>query len=102
MAADSPTRYLIKMSKAERAGRLFIDYLRNDPTATAVGPYSTRSRPGAPVATPLHWDEVDEKLDPTTFHIGTIRKRLSSLKSDPWAAMLDMQQELPDLPFGPN
>jgi bifunctional non-homologous end joining protein LigD len=100
MAADQPDRYLTRISKAERSGRIFIDYLRNDPTSTAVGPYSTRSRPGAPVATPLAWDEVAEGLDPALFDTSTVPDRLRSLDRDPWSDMDQIEQRLPEkLPF---
>lgn len=95
MAADSPERYLTKISKAERSGRIFIDYLRNDPTSTAVGPYSTRSRPGAPVATPLDWDEVAPSLDPRGFDVTTVPERLRARGRDPWAGIGAVRQRLP-------
>src|SRR5918997_2611572 len=95
MAADAPERYLTKISKAERAGRLFIDYLRNDPTSTAVAPYSTRSRAGAPVATPLKWEDLKAGLDPQAFTIRTVPQRIARQKADPWAEMLTMRQRLP-------
>jgi bifunctional non-homologous end joining protein LigD len=94
MAADSPDRYLTKIAKAERTGRIFIDYLRNDPTSTAVGPYSTRSRPGAPVAMPIEWSELDAQLDPKTFTIRTAPARVASTP-DPWAPIFDVRQQLP-------
>ncbi len=97
MAADSPTLYLTKISKAERTGRIFIDYLRNDATATAIGPYSTRSRVGAPVATPLSWAEIEPKLDPSRFNIKTIPARLAAGFTDPWSEMPQIQQMLPPL-----
>ena len=100
MAADAPDRYLTKISKAERVGRIFIDYLRNDPTSTAVAPYSTRSRPGAPVATPLRWDELGPDLDPKKFDIFTVPQRIARQRSDPWEAMFALRQTLPDLPRG--
>jgi bifunctional non-homologous end joining protein LigD len=100
MAADAPDRYLTRVSKAERVGRIFIDYLRNDPTSTAVAPYSTRSRPGAPVATPLKWDELTPRLDPRAFTIRTVPARIARQRSDPWAGMLEVRQRLPDLPRG--
>jgi bifunctional non-homologous end joining protein LigD len=96
MSAEQPSRYLSKISKAERRGRIFIDYLRNDPTSTAVAPYSTRARLGATVATPLIWDELTEKLDPAAFNIATVPQRLKA-KGDPWRDMLDVKQALPQL-----
>jgi bifunctional non-homologous end joining protein LigD len=100
MAADSPDRYLTKISKAERAGRIFIDYLRNDPTSTAVAPYSTRSRAGAPVAMPIRWDQVKAGLDPCDYTIRTVPALLRRQRSDPWAAMFETKQILPDAPRG--
>lgn len=95
MAADAPEKYLARISKAERVGRIFIDYLRNDPTSTAVAPYSTRSRPGAPVATPLEWEELDGKLDPAAFTLRTAPGRIAAQRADPWAEMGSVRQRLP-------
>jgi bifunctional non-homologous end joining protein LigD len=97
MAADAPDLYLTRISKAERAGRLFIDYLRNDPTSTAVAPYSTRSRPGAPVAMPLEWAEVAEGLDPCDFTIRTVADRITLIR-DPWREIFETEQRLPGNP----
>jgi bifunctional non-homologous end joining protein LigD len=97
MAADAPDRYLTRISKAERAGRLFIDYLRNDPTSTAVAPYSTRSRPGAPVAMPLDWSEVAAGLDPCDFTIRTVPARIAKVP-DPWAQIAETVQRLAVVP----
>jgi bifunctional non-homologous end joining protein LigD len=100
MAGDSPERFLTKISKAEREGRIFIDYLRNDPTSTAVAPYSTRSRAGAPVAMPIRWDEVKEGLDPCDYTLATVPGILAKQKGDPWAEMFAVRQTLPDAPRG--
>ena len=97
MASREPQRYITRISKAERRGRIFIDYLRNDPTSTAVAPYSTRAREGAPVATPLYWHEVTPKLDASAFDTRSVPKRLAQRTEDPWAAMSSLHQTLPSL-----
>ena len=98
MAADAPDRYLIRSAKAERKGRIFIDYLRNDPTSTAVGPYSTRARPGAPVAMPLAWEQLTDDLDPAQFTVRTAADLVANRASDPWAKLGELNQRLPDTP----
>ncbi|MFL5139364.1 MAG: non-homologous end-joining DNA ligase [Microvirga sp.] len=95
LAAKTPTRYLTRISKAERRGRIFIDYLRNDATSTAVAAYSTRSRAGAPVATPVTWDELIPSLDPAAFNVNTVPARLAKIGGDPWREMGKVRQGLP-------
>ena len=58
LAERRPKDFTARMSKADRSGRIFIDWLRNDPGATAIAPFSLRARPGAPAAIPVSWDEL--------------------------------------------
>ena len=82
MASDSPTKYLDTMAKKDRVGRIFLDYLRNDRTSTAVAVLSTRARPGATISMPIHWKEVKAGLKPERFNIRSGPELLT--KSKPW------------------
>ena len=82
MAHDSPTRYLDNMSKAKRTGKIFLDYLRNDRTATAVAVLSPRAREGAPVSMPVDWRNVKNGLDPKSFTLRSTPTLLDKL--EPW------------------
>jgi bifunctional non-homologous end joining protein LigD len=82
MAHDNPSKYLDNMSKSQRVGRIFLDYLRNDKTATAVAVLSPRARPGAPVSMPIDWKAVRRGLEPRQF---TLRTAAASLRrAKPW------------------
>ena len=94
MATDSPRLFLTKATKKERAGKIFIDYLRNAEGATTVAAYSVRARPGAPVSTPLHWDELGGRMKPAQFHAGNVARRMKGLRSDPWKAFRRSPQTL--------
>jgi bifunctional non-homologous end joining protein LigD len=83
VAAD-PEHYVSTMAIKKRAGKIFIDYLRNGRGATYVTAFSTRRRPGAPVSTPLRWDELSPKLRADQYTVGNVRRRLAGLKDDPW------------------
>ena len=92
MAADSPTKYLVSMAKKDRAGRIFLDYLRNDRMSTAVAPLSPRAREGAPVSMPLTWSQVRKGLDPKRFTIRTVPALLA--KSKAWEDYCESERPL--------
>ncbi len=81
MMEDSPEHYLLNMSKKKREGKIFLDYLRNDRTATAVAPLSPRARDSAPVSMPLTWTQVRSDLDPMQYTIRTTPSLLAKTKA---------------------
>jgi bifunctional non-homologous end joining protein LigD len=91
---EQPDRYTVKMAKKDRVRRIFIDYLRNAEGATTVAAYSVRARRGAPVSTPLHWDELAGRMKPASFHVGNVARRMSGLHPDPWKALRRTSQNL--------
>jgi bifunctional non-homologous end joining protein LigD len=90
VVADDAAHRTIEARKDKRGGRVYLDIMRNAYAQTAVAPYSVRARPGAPVATPLEWDELDavnnRSLRADRFTLRDIPKRLAG-QSDPWAGM---------------
>jgi bifunctional non-homologous end joining protein LigD len=92
--AAYPDRFTSNMAKRARAGRIFIDYLRNSRGATAIAAYSPRAREGAPVATPLFWEEVENGVRPAGFTVVTVPERLAKLEPDPWADMRKLRQSI--------
>ena len=94
-ARANPRRYVARMAKAERQGKIFIDYLRNVRGATSVSAYSTRAKPDATVSVPVAWDELSPRLASDHFTIANLRARLATLAPDPWAAYWKTRQTLP-------
>jgi bifunctional non-homologous end joining protein LigD len=94
MAHDSPAKYLDNMSKSQRVGKIFLDYLRNDRTSTAVAVLSPRARDGAPVSMPIHWKDVRRGLDPKKFTVRSAPVLLR--KTKPWTAYEKAARSLAD------
>jgi len=95
MAKDDPDRYLATATKSRRSNRVFVDYLRNSREATAVVPYSSRARSGAPVAMPLSWSELGRLKSANQYTVQNAMQRLGRQKTDPWAGMGRIKQALP-------
>ena len=94
LAEQSPAAFTVNQSLRARHDRIYIDYLRNGRGATAIGAYSPRARPGAPVSTPLFWHEVEHGLRPDDLTVATLPGRLASLETDPWAQIGKLRQSI--------
>ncbi len=90
VARGLPDRFTSTMTKSRRAGKIFIDYMRNIRGATAIEAYSTRARPGAPIAAPLGWDELMLR-GPGSFTLSNIKERLREA-GNPWKGYMDLRQ----------
>ena len=87
LAADDPDHLTMEFHIAKRGGKIYIDTTRNAYAQHTVAPYSVRPKPGAPVATPLEWDELsDSSLSAQSWTLRTIGKRLDDA-GDPWKGM---------------
>ena len=90
LAVRNPDLVTTEQRKRKRGARIYADVMRNAYAQLAVAPYSVRARPGAPVATPLSWDEVEDKgLSPDQFTLRTLQDRIreSRPSAGPWAGM---------------
>jgi len=98
LARDEPAAFTANMAKAQRKGKVFVDYLRNVRGANAVGPFSTRAREGAPVAVPVDWDELDRLSGPTDFTVAEVPLRVLAIgagrAADPWARYRETKQRV--------
>ena len=92
VARVSPTRYTTNMRKDRREGAIFIDYVRNTKSSSSVAPYSTRARPGGPVALPVSWDALVDGLEPSKIGVAEARASLGS--ADPWADLAARRQSV--------
>ena len=95
MERDEPERFLATASREAREGKIYVDYLRNSWSASAVALYSTRSREGAPVSFPLSWEELGPGTRPGDFTVRTVPERLRARKGDPWEGFGELRQTLP-------
>jgi bifunctional non-homologous end joining protein LigD len=93
LARAQPNRFTAIMSKRRRKGRIYVDFLRNAPNATAVAAYSTRSRAGAPVSVPLAWDELSPKRR-RVHTVEDVPARLASPGTDPWEGFDAVRQSI--------
>jgi bifunctional non-homologous end joining protein LigD len=94
MVAEDPDHLTLEWHKAERGNRIYVDVNRIQYAQHAVAPYAVRPRPNAPVAVPLHWDELqDEALRPDKWTVQNIGPRLED--GDPWQGMTRHARALP-------
>lgn len=93
MERDAPARYLTRMTKAARRGRIYLDYLRNERGATAVAPFSPRARLGVNASVPLPWNALVESERPI-FAVHQFAEWRDRVRSDPWKTMARTRQKL--------
>ena len=97
LATAEPDRFTANLSKVARKGRMFLDYLRNQRGSTAILPFSPRAREGAPVAAPIHWDELEEMESGRRFTVRDGDLLVQRAASRSLAGWGEADQVLPDL-----
>jgi bifunctional non-homologous end joining protein LigD len=95
MVEDNPRKLTLEWHKAERGDRIYVDVNRIAYAQHAVAPYAVRAREKAPVAMPIHWDELsDSKLKPDRWTVKNTGARLDA-EGDPWKGMMRRARKLP-------
>jgi bifunctional non-homologous end joining protein LigD len=94
LARTVPSRFVAKAGAANRVGKVFVDYLRNNHGATTVAAFSARARPGLGVSMPVAWDQLGGLKSGAQWNIGNAREYLSFQKSDPWTDYWRSRQTL--------
>ncbi len=95
MVEDDPKRLTLEYKKVNRGSKIYVDVNRNAYAQHAVAPYGVRAKPRAPVAAPIHWDELeDAKLRPDRWTVKTIGGRIDA-EGDPWKGMARRARALP-------
>lgn len=85
MQQAEPDRYTATLSKKARAGRIFLDYLRNGRGSTTVAPWSSRAKPEATVSVPITWKQLEGGMEPAAFKLGSKDIDSALRAADPWA-----------------
>ncbi len=91
LAEADPSRFLAVASKARRKDKIFVDWLRNRWTATAILPWSLRARPKATVAMPVSWKELEAIQSADSFTVANAPAR-----RDPWRGFFTTRQSIPE------
>ena len=94
LASQSPEHFTAALSKSDRTGKIFIDYLRNARGATFIAPFSVRARSGAPIAVPVAWSALGPELRPDAYSVRTLDKYLADYPRDPWSGFTRLRQRL--------
>lgn len=97
LADSDPARFTTALPKKERRGRIFLDFLRNQRTATAVMPYSARARAGMPVAAPVSWEELSGIDRSGAFTVGDVEQLLERANGNELRSWGVADQRLPSL-----
>jgi bifunctional non-homologous end joining protein LigD len=96
LAEAAPDKFTVALPKRQRRSKIFLDFLRNQRTATAIMPYSARARVGMPVATPVDWDELETIHRADAFTIADVEELLKRAATRQWESGI-VGQLLPGL-----
>jgi len=99
LASENPRLLTAQSAMDQREGRIFLDYLRNGRGTTSIATFCPRARKGAPVATPVAWQEVEAGIKPHDFNMLNVPERLANLKGDPWRDFDSARRPLPSADF---